>query len=591
MNINNAKQTIRDELEIEDDKLVHKLLQATKILHLDATAICEHWDAYSFQSGGRESLIVNEENIITFLTQLKSKMSKQKKVSSTPHRFLQSNNSIASSAKKREPSYYTQDQSVVVRKFTSPTAKSLKSSVDISQQKFQERTNSGESICTLNETITVEQERPKFLPQSDIQIKISPIKTWLWAKPHEVSSVQRQKIEDFGKHFRTLHEHQDSSAVASDDEFFERANKPSQSDSFYVGRIVSKNSMFKRMDKNSVYFEGFHEHRSLLVQLDVSKLNNFSVFPGQIVVVKGINPDGQTIFVTELFNNFSSPKLKSLTDPVIAEKIEKKRGGLDLVVFVASGPFCCDNTFGFENSITFHKFLNTCSKDNPDVIILTGPIIDAKNKKLQCCERTYSEEFSTFVNDLYKKMPADLLKTNIIFIPSTRDIHHRPNFPQPPYKFQNKEGCPEMKLPENWFFLSNPSEFTIDGVSFAVTTNDTLLTLNKSEYCRFTTKDHRLCRLVSHCILQQSFSPVYPQVNVPIDWSNQESFKLSTPDIFIMPSLVKTLAQTLENGTVFVNPGFLVRGQSSGSYCRINIKFPRDGDRLSDNVRVDVLRV
>eukprot|EP00494_Astrolonche_serrata_P006844 UN06869 len=472
MDVDNPTLTILDKVKSNFDtrkgKIIAKLVRTSKSLKVDPEVLSEEWDAFSFQSGGR-SLDLNEENLESFLTTIKGKHIKRKDVniSHTPVRkkpIIQTPVRTTKTFKTPAPKYAVPDEPEVP--------------MSVSRQKYAERSNSGQTVWQFGKDREFNKKRPEYLPKLDINIDQSIPTTWLWEKTHELVSSQRSIIDDFGERFRKNYFLNNKEAEVLDSEdFFENLNKPNQTDAFYVGRIVNENPE-KRLTSSTIFLESFDQSLNTIVKLDLSKMNDFATFGGQVVVIKGINPDGKSIVVHEIFTNFASPKKKKALQN---ETIHKKRGGLELSVQLASGPFWCNDTFGWNEAVPFHDFLKKAAENKPDALILCGPFIDSKNKTLDELTRTFEEEFVQFCLSFHSELvKMKLIGLKVFFIPSVRDIFHRPNFPQPPFKI------PSFEPPETWYFLSNPCNFTIENVRFGVSTMDSLLSLNRSELCRFT---------------------------------------------------------------------------------------------------------
>lgn len=83
----------------------------------------------------------------------------------------------------------------------------------------------------------------------------------------------------------------------------------------------------------------------------------------------------------------------------------------------------------------------------------------------------------------------------VALVPSTRDAHHLPVFPQPPLCAEG--GGEKMVL------LDNPSTFCCRGVTFGVVTADVLRHLSSQEIQYGNPGSDRLAAIASHLIWQQ----------------------------------------------------------------------------------------
>ena len=61
-----------------------------------------------------------------------------------------------------------------------------------------------------------------------------------------------------------------------------------------------------------------------------------------------------------------------------------------------------------------------------------------------------------------------------MFVPSYRDVHHEPVYPQPPYNVGKDEKV---------HFVSDPSVINVGGVVIGLTSTDILLHLGTEEIC------------------------------------------------------------------------------------------------------------
>lgn len=85
-------------------------------------------------------------------------------------------------------------------------------------------------------------------------------------------------------------------------------------------------------------------------------------------------------------------------------------------------------------------------------------------------------------------------ETHVVIVPSTRDAHHWPVFPQLPMAGEG---------PENLLLVGNPFTFEIKGVTFGVTTTDLLRHLSAQEIQRGNGGNDRLASLASHILAQK----------------------------------------------------------------------------------------
>ena len=82
---------------------------------------------------------------------------------------------------------------------------------------------------------------------------------------------------------------------------------------------------------------------------------------------------------------------------------------------------------------------------------------------------------------------------HVVIVPSARDVHHWPVFPQLPMTGQ---------APENVLLVGNPFTFQCQGVTFGVVTTDVLRHMSAQEIQRGNAGADRLSSLGSHLIGQ-----------------------------------------------------------------------------------------
>lgn len=83
-------------------------------------------------------------------------------------------------------------------------------------------------------------------------------------------------------------------------------------------------------------------------------------------------------------------------------------------------------------------------------------------------ERAYSEERKLslqVLNKLRDFVEEDSCRTSVVLLPSIRDVHHDPVFPQPPFR---------SALPPSIRALTNPATFRVNEVVIGAATADTL---------------------------------------------------------------------------------------------------------------------
>ena len=359
-------------------------------------------------------------------------------------------------------------------------------------------------------------------------------------------------------------------------------------DAHFIGRIVSAvHDSDAKLTEKTVALEGSIEQScGDRVRLELRDLERYSLFPGQVVRVTGRNPAGHCLVVKSID---TAPAVK----PFARSPRSSPAFTRGAKVLVASGPFSCSSDLRYE---PLGDFLEYARDENPDVVVLCGPIVDAENvfvKKGDCNGLTFHEVAALTAAKIEARLPE---KTKVIYVPSVRDATLDAAFPQPAPVVPGDA--------RRAFSVSNPGTFTVNGVVFSVCTHDAVKHLSAHEISKgFVAKD-RLTRLAGHFARQAHAYPLYPpDASACMDARHADALRLDVaPDVFILPSDLKTFCEDVD-GVVCVNPGRLARGGGGGTLAKIVIHpaatttEERVGDessaehRVSERARVDVMKI
>lgn len=155
-------------------------------------------------------------------------------------------------------------------------------------------------------------------------------------------------------------------------------NVPGQDPIKCVGRICCDNE--GKLDATSVMLIGTDDSKLRTVRLNFNLISAYCLFPGQTVMVSGINPRGDTLYVHQLFTereiNLPTPPI-TLTQPIN--------------MCIVSGPFTLRDDLTYE---PLHDFMAYCKQHQPDVIIMIGPFLDADHSLLVDC--VLAESYDSF---------------------------------------------------------------------------------------------------------------------------------------------------------------------------------------------------
>lgn len=372
-----------------------------------------------------------------------------------------------------------------------------------------------------------------------------------------------------------------------EDSQFSDPTRQSQSEIYTVGRIVPDSPLSTSNDLNlhSLFLEtsrisGF----GIRVKLDLSDVKDYSFFPGQIVAFKGINSSGDTFKVLE---NMKLPYLGAPThDYEDIEEFTNIVGDDNLKMIITSGPYHPKNSLDFSKLEKFITHINENVK--PDVVIMTGPLIDVSAIPNILKESFFKAENSEDgddltdlrnLDDIFKSYLAPILNdiqcTRVIIVPHGNDFTN-PHTSYPQAAFNRKE----MGLSKKFKCFPNPSLFDINEVSMGVSTPDILRDLKDMPASDAST--NRIERIVEHIIHQRHFYPIYPSpnLNFQVDTSFLGLAELDStvPDVMILPSILKPFTKFIKNVLV-LNPGsFIKTDGNGGTYLLMQTRSPDIAD-------------
>ncbi|CUM63993.1 uncharacterized protein PRCAT00001581001 [Priceomyces carsonii] len=421
--------------------------------------------------------------------------------------------------------------------------------------------------------------------------------------------------------------YQSSMANKSEKEF----GNPCLSSQFSIlccGRIVPDSPMYDQsasqcLNSAAICLETSRLHGiGQRIPLDITNLEEYSLFPGQIVVLKGKNPTGRSFVVEQIM---PLPDLgASLTSSSELKVYEEwtSKGGLKILV--AAGPFSNHHTLNYLKLEMLTEKIN--SEIKPHVVILNGPFIDMTNTSVQKGDFDFEEsrQAPRNLDEVFKKLITPIIKKinsriQVVLIPSLKDscIKH---CSYPMDSFDRKR----FGLPKNVKVLPNPNNFSVNEVLFGISNLDVMKDLREI----YKSADHspnlptnRFERVANHVFEQRRYYPVFPgsinQVRSPqkdaldgdlIDGIMQEELVTtsiggsslevpylglgelgnSLPDVLILPSELRYFAKVIR-GVVVINPGSFIKphrdpNKMDGTYVIMSINAPDLSSNSSDNV-------
>uniref|UniRef100_A0A4W4FCI0 DNA polymerase alpha subunit B n=1 Tax=Electrophorus electricus TaxID=8005 RepID=A0A4W4FCI0_ELEEL len=402
-------------------------------------------------------------------------------------------------------------------------------------QKYSLRGGRGEVVATFG---AVQGPRWAGKGQTTVRVKLleghedslTSSYKYMFQRLRDVRSVLTEKIESLGEELRTHFNIEEFSPVSL----------PAQDTVAVLGQVCCDSN--GKLNAHSVLLEASQEQGARQVPVDLSELRDYSLFPGQVVIMEGMNTSGSRFVASKLYEVRLCYRF-SISEPVM--------------VLLACGPYTPSDTLTYEPLI---DLLGVINKDHPDVCILMGPFVDSKHEQIEV-RFTFLSFCSSKTVILHRKTGCKL-----VFVPSQRDAHHHYVYPQPPFTLPDlkKDDVQRVTL------VPDPCTLLIGGVTFGLTSTDILFHMGAEEINSATGSD-RFSRIMKHMLTQRSYYPLYPPAEeVSMDYEKFQQYGQMplTPDVLIVPSELRYFIKDVI-GCVCVNPGRLTKGQVGGTYGRL----------------------
>lgn len=589
---------------------------------LGAEQLYDKWEAFSLNSisksnaDGTEEVKLNEQTLEKFKDYLKEGLKQSVKAGPKQSEFkLAKNgtkkldiNNISSymdflqpkssktyhkrSLKSLQPSSFDPSSNLMELDQASVSNKSMLTSSNNIIESFKKRTDSGEIESVFNSNLAPfvdssqslsGQSRPKVeiaLHPNCLQNKVR----YMYEKVPEKALAIDERINSMGLH---VLEGREATDVVD-------PQLASQSPVFTYGRIVSESE--QKLNETSVLLQvsrqvGYGNH----VRLNLNGVSEYSIFPGQVLGVEGINQMGRDLFTASKIINPSIQSMESSSTKELHKyQYDANYGsGYPLKLITAAGPFCLEGTAEFE---ALKELLSKAETEQPDVLIVLGPFVDDQTPMASSGELPLLEAdlFSVFV-EIIAEFLKNLPKCKVILLPSPRDaMHPWLEFPQPALSlreylkttyFQSRENS---RVLERIYCLPNPCIFKINEIFIGASTCDVLHDLSQTEISRGDTRtlgaEDRIGCLARHVLAQRSFYPLDPppvDSRTLIDYKHLSNIELHVkPDVMILPSVLPHFAKSVEE-TLVINPGKLVIRKKGGTFSIMTV-YPIDEKELNN---------
>ncbi|CAO3591206.1 unnamed protein product [Absidia cylindrospora] len=351
-----------------------------------------------------------------------------------------------------------------------------------------------------------------------------------------------------------------------------------------VGRICCDASEGKLNDKSILLETSRTLGMGKRVKLDISQVNEYTLFPGQIIAVEGTNKTGKSFTVDKIL----LPPFPENLEPVTDEN--KAPNDRITEAIIASGPYTLDTDLSFN---PLEELLETCRNEQPDVLILMGPFLSvghpliASGQLDELPEDIFQNQISNRLNVFAESQP----NIQVLLMPHANDIiQDWPLFPQPKLNISELNIAPSPTIQS----ISNPSILDINGSLFAIANVDILRSLGTQEIAKSNTPSDRLANLSRHILQQHTFYPLFPPSGSDaIDADQMAYLQISAkPDFLVMPSQLKHFTKLVDD-VLCINPGHLCKGRSGGTFVRLAIhpSDPMEASPTSDRTRVDLVKI
>ncbi|CCH44807.1 hypothetical protein BN7_4376 [Wickerhamomyces ciferrii] len=593
--------------KIDHEELITKCEQIVKIFAISIEDLYINWESFVITKYDGLKLEYTVENLGLLQNYIQSNLEKRKngapsttklnkKINitnnnSSPFNFLPSTPTILKKKQKLNDS--------TPRKLVSPLEQKTpitNTPVVNTPTPLKTTQESGKIIESLNNQITIS---PGFKPDLSDENPIKLIANFdpkkyqfrtMRTKILETADILDEQIDSFTKIIQQHYQ------IPSSD--FNNPSIISQSEIITVGRIIPDNPQVESIQLNSSSL-ALETSRTLgigkRIPLDLSNLTDYSLFPGQIVALRGKNASGDFFKINEILEipYLGSPVSTNDELTTYYENLEN-----DLKILCINGPYTSSKDLDFTYLENFVTKVN--NEIQPHVVIMFGPFIDISHPLVSSgnldIESPTGKKIQT-LDDIFKFLVSPILKKinnkiQIILIPSLKDsISKHAAYPQDSYDKKQLQ----LSSTKNIKNFPNPSIFQINEILIGVSNNDIfkdLKDINKGSPAG----ENRFDRISNHIIQQRRFYPSFPgsksqrkitssnddedefeflpssELDVP--YLGLSEFNDVLPDILIIPSELRFFARVVKN-TLVINPGVFMRPNSSGTLAQITIEKPK----------------
>ncbi|POR35671.1 DNA polymerase alpha subunit B [Tolypocladium paradoxum] len=367
------------------------------------------------------------------------------------------------------------------------------------------------------------------------------------------------------------------------------------------------------------------------VPLNTDGVRGWTVFPGQIVALRGSNATGSEFVVREVLEMPLLPSAAS-TPAALAAHRERLRGSRDamdsdaepapLNMLFAAGPYTADDNLDYE---PLHALCSQAADSYADALVLAGPFIDMDHPLIATGDfdlpddaahdpdtATMATVFKHLFAPALSRLAAACPHLTVILAPSVRDVLAKHvSWPQ------DTLARKELGLPKAVRLVSNPMTLSVNEMVLGVSSQDVLCELRAEELARAAAPGDLMGRLCRYLVEQRHYFPLFPpadrarlpQTGTAAGVATGAALDLSylklgemvnvRPDVMLIPSTLPPFAKVVDS-VLAINPGYLSKRKGAGTYARMTLHAPRaDGEevdgmishRVFDRARVEIVRI
>ena len=312
---------------------------------------------------------------------------------------------------------------------------------------YEERKSAGQVVHTYNPNeIAEDDRREKPLTVQRCQISVNTFPNNVDKKYRHMNTTIDEKARVLDKHLNDMGDKMAEryglgvrpegsnadEAVAG----LEAVGIPRQEPVCCIGRICNE-AQEGRINATSILLEGGRDSSGgARIQLNVSHLKSnktpFSLFPGQIVAVEGLNPSGREMMAHRLCEGVPPESIKTPVKELLHfHHSEEQQNGQPLKIMSVAGPFSTTDGLNYQ---PLWDFMHKVQVESPDVVIMLGPFVDMRQDSAKSGQTTIQNEdgtetllsFEAFFAEqisavLQEFFAGDDIATQFVLVPSVDD--------------------------------------------------------------------------------------------------------------------------------------------------------------------------